>query len=643
VAPEVGVTWSLPGKVVNLISDKVDLLKVRVSLNGQSELAILDTGAESSLISQNLAAKLNLIVEGATTTYRVIGGSECDTLGSAIIPVSIHGIAMYPAKLAVFPNSANSNIPLLLGIDFLKSNNIEICVKKRILIKHYENGGTADIYIDDTGSPFQVMFCDIPCYALADVNLEKGKVQGVPIICNVASSETDHMLVYSDAKVDRRLSDKVSGLTGITGPESKTILMVASESNIQLKQGQSVGTLNSVVQLHDDDVQLPCQREFSESDLQSQIVLTELTIDEQREAFSALNKLKPVFSSGDNDVGLACVTSHHIKLTDNTPIYQRPRRFAKPIGEEIERQCRELNSLDIIEASISPWSSPVVPVRKKDGSIRMCIDYRQLNRVTVPDKFPVPNLSDSIFGLHGTQYSTRLDLVRGYYQLPIDEESRPYTAFSTPRNHWQFKRLSFGLRNAPAAFQREIQAVLSTFPSSKVIAYIDDILIMGSTFKEHLDLVTKVLQTLVDYNIKIKPSKSEFFKSEVEYLGHIVSKSGIKKTVDYVKKISEYPRPVTVGELREFLGFVNFQRKFLPNCSEIQKPLSCLTGQGKKKVLAWTPEMMAAFESLKKEMELDLELAYPDYSSDACKLGLWVDASAVGSGAYLAQQQGESH
>ena len=143
----------------------------------------------------------------------------------------------------------------------------------------------------------------------------------------------------------------------------------------------------------------------------------------------------------------------------------------------------------------------------------MCIDYRKLNKVTVADKFPVPNLSDSIFGLQGTNFFTRLDLVRGYYQLPIDDESKPYTAFTTNRNHWQFKRLSFGLRNAPSAFQREIQAVLSSFPSNKVIAYIDDILIMSNTFHEHVSLVSKVLQTLLTYNIKIKPSKCDWFKS----------------------------------------------------------------------------------------------------------------------------------
>ena len=223
--------------------------------------------------------------------------------------------------------------------------------------------------------------------------------------------------------------------------------------------------------------------------------------------FSMLNRYEAVFSLGDTDIGLASVTEHCIRLTDDTPIYQRQRRFPPPISDELERQCKELNSLDIIEPSMSPWSSPVVPVRKKDGTIRMCIDYRQLNKVTIPDKFPVPNLADSIFGLHGTNFFTRLDLVRGYYQLPVDEKSRPYTAFSTQRNHWQFKRLSFGLRNAPSAFQREIQAVLSTFPSNKVIAYIDDILIMSSTFNEHIELVARVLQTLCNYNIKIKLTK----------------------------------------------------------------------------------------------------------------------------------------
>ena len=350
-----------------------------------------------------------------------------------------------------------------------------------------------------------------------------------------------------------------------------------------------------------------------------------------------------VFRKSDADIGLAAVAQHRITLTDQTPIYQRPRRFPPPITDEIERQCKELNAQDIIEPSDSPWSSPVVPVRKKDGSIRMCIDYRRLNRVTVADKYPVPNLTDSIFGLGGAVFFTTLDMLRSYYQVPVHEDSRQCTAFSTPKSHWQFKRLSFGLRNAPAAFQRGIQGVLSSFPSNKVIAYIDDILIMSKTFEEHVELVSKVLETLMTYGFKIKLSKCEWFKSEVEFLGHLISLSGIRKTPAYTERVLSFAQPKTVGELREFLGLVNFQRKYLPNCSEIQKPLSRLTGGRKNKVLTWTTEMAEAFERLKADMKIDIELAYPDYSDGAAKLELWVDASARGAGAWLAQQQGDVH
>ena len=171
--------------------------------------------------------------------------------------------------------------------------------------------------------------------------------------------------------------------------------------------------------------------------------------------------------------------------------------------------------LDITEPSTSPWSSPVVPVRKKDGTMRLCVNYLQLNAVTKANKFPLPNLSDAVFGVHGVKYFTSLDLVRGYYQLPQEDESREFTAFSTPRNHWQFNRLSFWLKNDPSAFQREMQHVLLFFPWRKGIVFIDDVLILGNTFVEHLQLVEKVLRTLAVHGVKIKPSKCNWFAKEV--------------------------------------------------------------------------------------------------------------------------------
>ena len=278
-------------------------------------------------------------------------------------------------------------------------------------------------------------------------------------------------------------------------------------------------------------------------------------------------------------------------------------------------------------------------MRKTDGTLRLCIDYRKVNQITKGQQFPMPNIGNSIYKGHNVQYFTKLDLVRGYYQVPLDEASREITAFSTTKNHFQFKRLSFGLKNSGIAFQKTMQQVLSPFASHNIIIYIDDILIMSETFDEHLSLVSKILKTLNANNMKIKVKKCEFFKQEVAFLGHIINKFGIKKCPEFVKKVKDFPRPKTITQLRQFLGLINFQRKFIDNCSVIAKPLSEITGGPKRKVIRWTDEQSNAFEMLKLEIEKEVTLSYPDYSTGASKLELFVDASGFGAGACLVQQQ----
>jgi hypothetical protein len=412
-----------------------------------------------------------------------------------------------------------------------------------------------------------------------------------------------------------------------------------------VSQGAAVGVLSSIAEVVDPEPESASEvapKDLTLPELQETVNLSHLPVEQQVQVGEILLAHKGVLSKGDDDIGRVNTRPHHIDLYDYTPIYQRPRRFPAPVAHEIEQQCIGLQNLGIIEESASPWSSPVVPIRKKDGTIRLCVDYRALNRVTKPDKFPMPNLSDSIFGLHGVKYFTRLDLVRVFYQVPLDEDSKELTAFSTPHGHWHFNRLSFGLKNAPSAFQRGMQEVLQNFPWKKVVIYIDDILIMESSFHAHLALVGQVLHTLEKHGIKVKPSKCEWFKSEVEFLGHVVSSRGVSKTRNYIDKVNDFPKPETVRQLREFLGLINFQRKFLQHCSEIQKPLSALTGGAKTKKLIWTTEMLEAFERLKEVMSQNIELAFPDYGPTAEKLELWVDASHRGAGACLTQvQEGE--
>jgi hypothetical protein len=585
----------LPGKVIFMLTDVSKLLKVVVDVNGKQVTGIIDTGASRSLISQAILDHNDIYVNRLSTDIKLIGSHTVQINSSCSPVITLHGLDMLPLEVLVVPNEVSSH-QLILGIDFLKSNRLEVFVRDRKLVKHLDNGGYIVLHFENSGQPHEKICHNLVCYVSENINIPVGSVKSVPVYFTEPHVNDEHMLLFDDAGADPKLIDNVRGLSGVFDMNNKTVLVCGTDSDVSIRKGQTIGSLTTMCQLPEEDHEsVPV---LSDEDVVKSVELPELSDREREVVLDMLKSCKSVLSTGDNDVGLAAVTEHKIKLYDNTPIYQRPRRCANPVADEIDRQCDELNVLDIIEPSQSPWSSPIVPVRKKDGSIRLCIDYRKLNKVTIPDKHPMPNLLDSVFGLCGTKYFTSLDLVKGYYQIPLSKESREYTAFSTQRNHWQFKRLSFGLRNAPAAFQREIQAVLSAFPSNKVIAYIDDILIMGNTFAEHLTLVQKVLRTLQSYNIKVKPSKCEWFKSSVEFLGHVVSVTGIKKTGKYTEAVSNYPKPTTVGELRAFLGLVNFQRKFLPRCSEIQKPLSCLTAGKRGKILKWTEEMTGAFEKL---------------------------------------------
>ena len=622
----------LPGKLINFVSSKPSLFNIQVTLNGKTMRALIDTGASRSLVSSEKCDIHEFLL--VSSSFDTFGGGHFRNSGSVSGQIYINNVKMKRIELSVFPAEVNANVDLLLGADFLVANNIVINVQKRLLTINDSDGRKVRIFVDNAGIIKDTWDENIPCYVATDFKMQPGEVYKVPI-CDLNVGNSANLLIYTDDHLLPNMVGSLSGYDGVLQHDTKHVLLISSVS-VKLKQGDRIGSINTVVEMDEDDESEVCASASEDKPLPS---LDHLSAEYITQVRKMLNVHKSVFSIDETDIGLAGVTEHKIVLSDDTPIYQRPRRFPQPVNEEIERQCLELTEADIIEPSMSPWSSPVVPVRKKDGSLRLCVDYRKLNAVTVPDKFPVPNLLDSIFGLKGAKFFSKFDLIRGYYQVPLDNNSKQYTAFSTNRNHWQFKRLSFGLRNAPSAFQREIQAVLRAFPSNKVIAYIDDILILSSSFEEHIELVGKVLETLKIYGIKLKASKCDLFKAEVEFLGHRVSTTGIKKTREYVEKVMNFPMPETVGGLREFLGLINFQRKYVPNCSTIQKPLSSLTGGKSNQRINWTEEMTSAFEQLKAEMTTELELAFPDYSADAEKLELYVDASNTGGGACLAQKQ----
>ena len=621
------------------------LLTVKLKVEGHGVLGILDTGSDNSLISKSIVQFCRIPVDNQKTrTFKGLGQEEQKTLGQAKIPFSMFGVDMGETSFDVVDDFV---IPegAILGRQFLARKHIIIDSANNRISIPITKTSKMDIYQDQNEIIKRVIYESIPVCATKDMSI-RDTLTKVPIkydyYPNYVRCESKTKVFYEGRCNNKRIKG-IDGIMDLEG-ENKFVFLVArdgeDESKCKVKRGEVVGNISTIVELDDEGEQ---EEEWTLEKLQAEIDLGELTMEQKENVYKMLLKTKSALAVNETDIGKAKVTPHKIVLTNNTPIWQKPRRFAEPVNEEIERQCQELEMMEIIEKSNSPWSSPVVPIRKVDGCLRLCIDYRKVNAVTEPEKFPMPNLSDSIYSAHNIKFFTKIDLVKGYYQIPIDEDSRPMTAFSTQHNQYQFKRLSFGLRNSGIQFQRNMQEILSEFSTKKVIVYIDDILIISETFDEHLKLIEKVLTALLKNGIKIKVSKCEFFKKEVSFLGHMISTEGIRKCPKFIEKIQNFPKPTNINQLRKFLGLANFQRKFVSNFSVIAKPLSACTGGPKKKVLSWTPEMEEAYESIKSRLIEEVTLSFPDYSADAEPLELYVDASGVGAGACLIQKQNQNY
>ena len=294
-----------------------------------------------------------------------------------------------------------------------------------------------------------------------------------------------------------------------------------------------------------------------------------------------------------------------------------------------------------IRHSNSPWASPVVLVRKKDGSLRFCIDLRKLNARTIKDAYSLPRIEDALDSLNGACIFTSLDLKSGYWQVELDEASIPLTAFTVgPLGFYECIRMPFGLTNAPATFQRLTESCLGDLHLEWCIIYLDDIIIFSKNPDDHLTWLRGVFECLAKAGLKLKPSKCEFFRSSLKYLGYIVSKNGIAKDPRKIKAIQDWLRPKTVTEVRSFTGFTNYYRHFIKGYAKIARPLHELTSgeNGKKKhsKVQWTDRCQESFDSLKQICSDTPVLAYADYSKP---FALHTDASTTGLGAVLYQKQ----
>ncbi|KAL0544048.1 hypothetical protein IC582_019159 [Cucumis melo] len=323
-----------------------------------------------------------------------------------------------------------------------------------------------------------------------------------------------------------------------------------------------------------------------------------------------------------------------IELEPGTvPISRAPYRMAPAELKELKVQLQELLDKGFIRPSVSPWGAPVLFVKKKDGSMRLCIDYRELNKVTVKNRYPLPRIDDLFDQLQGATVFSKIDLRSGYHQLRIKDEDVPKTAFRSRYGHYEFIVMSFGLTNAPAVFMDLMNRVFREFLDTFVIVFIDDILIYSKTEAEHEEHLRMVLQTLRDNKLYAKFSKCEFWLKQVSFLGHVVSKAGVSVDPAKIEAVTGWTRPSTVSEIRSFLGLAGYYRRFVENFSRIATPLTQLTRKGVPFV--WSKACEDSFQNLKQKLVTVPVLTVPDGSGSFV---IYSDASKKGLGCVLMQQ-----
>ena len=363
---------------------------------------------------------------------------------------------------------------------------------------------------------------------------------------------------------------------------------------------------------------------------------TEITDSEKHELRNLLRKFDDLFVSENGALGRTKVVKHRIN-TSGRPIRQPLRRQPESLKGDMNEEVKKMLSRGVIRPSSSPWSSPVVMVRKKNGSWRFCIDYRKLNAVTHQDAYPLPRIDATLESLAGSTLFTTLDLASGYWQVEIEEDDKEKTAFSTEKGHFEFNVMPFGLTNAPATFQRLMECILAGLTGEQCLIYIDDIIVFSASFPEHLERLTNVFLKLQDAGLKLKTEKCKFVQKAVKYLGHVVSAEGICPDPAKTEVVVSYPVPTSAKEVKQFMGLCNYYRRFVKDYSKIAAPLFKLLSKENAKFFAWNSASQNAFEELKSRLVSPPIQAYPDFKQPFL---LHTDASDAAIGAVLSQVQG---
>ena len=604
-------------------------LFVSACVNGKPLNSLVDTGATLTIISSrvwetvgNSSSTLNSFEQVISTA----SGNPIEVKGKTNVHIKVSKSSCYmEVIIADIDNEA------ILGLDFLERNNCKIDIAQgnlmiqdeTIKLDHVGYVGCSRIVAKDMVQ-IPPRSQRIIKASMTDSTLEEGR------LCIIEPAES--FLEKGSALVAKSLSYSQN--------EIPVRVMNITDEMCQIYPGTNIAKASSVVEVQNIKSKMPQSKHVPShlSDLYQRTV-EGMNNEQQKKVANLLNKYSSVFSENDNDIGRTGVLKHRIPTKDVQPIKQPLRRVPYHMQKEMDEQIDKLLEKDVITPSKSPWASGIVLVKKKDGSKRFCVDYRRLNDVTIKDAYPLPRIDESLDQLAGSKWFSCLDMNSGYWQVELDQDDRKKTAFISRKGLFEFKVLPFGLCNAPATFERLVEIVLAGLHWTTCLVYLDDIIVCGKTFDEMVKNLDEVFARLQGAGLKLKARKCQLFSKRVEFLGHVISEDGIRTDPKKTECVRTWPEPTNVKEMRSFLGFCSYYRRFIFRFSEIAKPLHKLTQKDIR--FKWTKECQDAFQTLKLKLVNAPVLAHPDFNQGFI---LDVDACDQSIGAVISQKiNGEEH
>ncbi|GAU45290.1 hypothetical protein TSUD_327480 [Trifolium subterraneum] len=491
--------------------------------------------------------------------------------------------------------------PLIVIIDTGATHSfISMDCMKRLNIPVYEMSGCMNIETPASGSVVTRLVCrNCPVSVFGrhfDMDLVCIPLSGIDVILGM------NWLVFNQVHINCC---------------EKTVIFPKSEGSLSLMKGEELKeSLNDHGELF---------MVFGSLKLEGGIKLEELPV---------VSEFSDVFPEDISDLPPEREVEFGIDLVPGTsPISMAPYRMSASELHELKKQLEELLEKKFIRPSVSPWGAPVLLVKKKEGSMRLCIDYRQLNKATIKNKYPLPRIDDLMDQLVGACVFSKIDLRSGYHQIRVKTEDIPKTAFRTRYGHYEYTVMPFGVTNAPGVFMEYMNRIFHSFLDKFVVVFIDDILVYSKSEEEHKEHLRIVLQVLKEKKLYAKLSKCEFWLEEVSFLGHVISSGGIAVDPAKVDAVTKWGTPASVSEIRSFLGLAGYYRRFIEGFSKMALPLTLLTR--KDQAFVWDEKCEKSFQELKEKLTTAPVLILPDAKESFV---VYCDASKLGLGGVLMQK-----